>query len=98
MARMRVEIDGVEKFDGYVPDAHLPEKPDTYPSALGATGRPSPLARAYLLGVTAMVLAQWIQQQPLLQPVDVETDMDAATGGFTLTVSGPVIDLSGLQP
>lgn len=101
MARLTVLVDGVTKYDADVPDTYLPQQADMMPTALGLEKRPGPappLARIFLIGILGPALAGWIEHQPLLQPVEAACQMDASSGGFTLTVSGPPISLDDVRP
>lgn len=104
MAHLEVKVDGVLKYEGDVPDSYLPRQPEMLPTALGAPGTATPgapvppLARVFLLGVVGPMLAQWLERSPQLQPISAECEMDAASGGFTIRVSGPAINVDELKP
>ena len=104
MAKLEVIVDGVTKYEGDVPESYLPKYPTAFPQALGAAGPPSPgapvppLARVYLLGVLGPALAEMLDKTPMIQPIDAKCEMNAASGGFVITVSGPAINVDELKP
>jgi hypothetical protein len=103
-SHLTVKIDGTTKFDGDVPTAYLPERAQDYPIALRApnTHQPGqavpPLARVYILGIIGPEMVRQFQGLQLIQPIDAKCEMNAASGGFVITVSGPAINVDELKP